>query len=179
MKRVPALTACVLLLAFAVPVYGQRPDTTAALETNKKLVLDWYAFAGSREERARRFLADDYIQHNPRFLKMNEMTGATGMEAWLRAGDAVRGRVSLVPHGILLRDPILIMAEGDLVTVVFKGVLPDPDAESQTYEAFAITVFRVRNGKFRCDDRACANRRGIHYGSRQGHLGRGAARRHR
>jgi len=145
MRRL-ALSGAVLL-AFAMPLAGQRPDPAAALEANKKLVLDWYAFPGSREDRARRFLADDYIQHNPRFLRMDEVTGARGRDAWLKAGDAARGRASLVPHGIPLRNPIMVTAEGDLVTVVFKAALPDPDNASRTYDGFAITVFRVKDGK--------------------------------
>lgn len=147
MTRVRLTAAAALVLAFAIPVVGQRADPAASLEANKKLVLDWYAFPGSREERARRFLADDYIQHNPRFLKMDEMTGARGRDAWLKAGDASRGRASLVPHGIPLRNPVLITAEADLVTVVFKAALPDPDNEAKTYDGFAITVFRIKDGK--------------------------------
>jgi predicted SnoaL-like aldol condensation-catalyzing enzyme len=147
MSRFRLVAGAVLVLAFAMPLIGQRPDPAASLEANKKLVLDWYAFQGSREDRARRFLADDYIQHNPRFLKMDEITGARGRDAWLAANDAARGRASLVPHGIPLRNPVLITAEGDLVTVVFKAALPDPDNEAKTYDAFAITVFRIKDGR--------------------------------
>ncbi len=30
--------------------------------------------------------------------------------------------------------------------LVYKGVLPDPDAPSKTYEAFAFEAYRVRDG---------------------------------
>ena len=49
--------------------------------------------------------------------------------------------------GIRLSNPVILMAECDLVTAIYKGVLPDPDDASRTYEAFAFEVFRVRDGK--------------------------------
>ena len=95
-------------------------------------------------------MVDDYVQHNPRFLRMNEITGASGRAAWLRAGEEGRNRrIQLVDlGGIPLRDPVIMMAEGDLVTAIYKGVLPDPDDEARTYEAFAFETVRIRDGKF-------------------------------
>ena len=119
------------LLGFALDMPARtQTSTDTDLEANKQLLLDFFAFqGGTREERSELFMVEDYIQHNPRFLRMDEITGASGREAWLRAGEEGRNRgISLVDlGGIPLRDPVIVMAEGDLVTAIYKGVLPDPD----------------------------------------------------
>lgn len=120
------------------------------LEGSKQLVLDFFAFQGSMQARAERFLTPDYIQHNPRLLRMDEITGAKGRDAWLKAfEEAAQRRVELVDlGGIRFDQPVIVMAECDLVTAMYKGVLRDPDQPSRTYEAFAFEMFRVRDGKF-------------------------------
>ena len=114
-----------------------EPTNAEQSESNKQILLDFFAFeGGTRQERAELFMTEDYIQHNPRFLRMDEITGARGREAWLRAGEEGRNRgIQLVDlGGIRLRDPVLVMADGDLVTAIYKGSLPDPDDETRTYE---------------------------------------------
>jgi predicted SnoaL-like aldol condensation-catalyzing enzyme len=123
----------------------------AQLEANKKLLLDFFHFQGTREERAAKFLADDYIQHNPRFLAMDKITGAKGREAWVAAQDEAQKRgIRLVDlNGISLRsDPVVLMAEGDLVTAIYKGTMKDPDGSGREWEIFAFETVRVRDGKF-------------------------------
>jgi predicted SnoaL-like aldol condensation-catalyzing enzyme len=134
-----------LTAASAPPIPATATDRLAA---NKKVAVDNFQFKGTREDRARIFLAEDYVQHNPRFLKMDRVTGARGRDAWLKAFAAARGRPLVDLGGISLRDlPVIVMAEGELVLLVYKGVLPDPDAPSKTYEAFAFEAYRVRDGK--------------------------------
>ena len=121
------------------------------LAANKQLLLDFFHFQGTREERAARFLADDYIQHNPRFLAMDKITGAKGREAWVAAQNEAQKRgIRLVDlAGISLRsDPVVLMAEGDLVTAVYKGTMKDPDGSGREWEIFAFETVRIRNGKF-------------------------------
>ena len=147
------LTALVVIAALGVAVEAGSqgivtcaPVPQATLDANKQLLIDFFESGRSmtREERSRRFQADDYIQHNPRALRMDEFTGATGREAWVKAFDeAARRKVALVDlGGIALRDPIIVMAECDLVTAIYKGVLKDPDDPSRTYEAFAFETVR-------------------------------------
>jgi predicted SnoaL-like aldol condensation-catalyzing enzyme len=128
------------------------PVPQATLDANKKLLIDFFESGRtmSREERSRKFQADDYIQHNPRALRIDEITGAKGRDAWVKAFDeAARRKVALVDlGGIALRDPIIVMAECDLVTAIYKGVLKDPDDPNRTYEAFAFETVRVKDGKF-------------------------------
>jgi predicted SnoaL-like aldol condensation-catalyzing enzyme len=136
-----------VLLALVV---GAAPLWSQQLPPYKQLVVDFFEFRGTREERAARFMTADYVQHNPRFLQMDEITGARGSEAWIKAGEeAARRRIRLVDlGGIPLRNPIVVMAEGDLVFGLYRGALPDPAAPGRTYEAFAFEAWRMRDGKF-------------------------------
>ena len=143
-------------LSFSLAAVGQEPEpgscnaSQAELDANKQLLLDFFEYEGSREERSARFQAEGYIQHNPRALKIDEITGATGNEAWVEAFRYAEGRgIRLVDlGGIRLRDPIIIMAECDLVTAIYRGVRQDPDDPARTYEAFAFETVRIRDGKF-------------------------------
>jgi predicted SnoaL-like aldol condensation-catalyzing enzyme len=138
-----------ILFLIASALFGQAPPEASQLERNKQLLLDFFHYQGDPDMMAARFFSDDYIQHNPRFLKMNEVTHASGRDAWVKAQHAAPGHANLVANGgIPLRDPILVMAEGDLVTAVYKGVLSDPDDKSKTYEAFTFETVRVKDGKF-------------------------------
>ena len=111
---------------------------------------DFFNSRGTREERSKRFQAENYVQHNPRALRIDEITGATGRQAWVKAfEEAAKRKIALVDlGGIALRDPIIVMAECDLVTAIYKGTLPDPDNPGRTYEAFAFETVRVKDGKF-------------------------------
>ena len=85
------LTAA-LVLAAVSPHAQTAPTapTQAQLEANKKLLLDFFASQGTREEQSKRFQAEDYIQHNPRALRMDEITGAKGRHAWVAAFEESR-----------------------------------------------------------------------------------------
>lgn len=142
------LSALVLLLSYQ----SLQAQSQSESEINKQLLLDFFAYEGGDDiDRMEQFMAEDYVQHNPRFLAMDKFTGATGNRAWvearIEAGE--RGGIPLVDlGGIRLSNPIIVMAEGDLVTAIYKGDLPDPDNPGETYEAFAFETFRVRDGKF-------------------------------
>jgi hypothetical protein len=71
------------------------------------------------ETRSRRFFAEDYIQHNPRYLEMNDVTHATGRDAWVQARKAAACPAG-GKRGVHLTDPVMIMAEGELVTAIYK-----------------------------------------------------------
>jgi predicted SnoaL-like aldol condensation-catalyzing enzyme len=155
MGRLGILVAVVLGISVSAAAQGIvkcAPVPQATLDANKQLLIDFFDSGRtmSREERSRRFQADDYIQHNPRALRIDEFTGAKGRAAWVKAFDeAARRKVALVDlGGIALRDPFIVMAECDLVTALYKGVLTDPDDPNRTYEAFAFETVRVKDGKF-------------------------------
>lgn len=144
-----------LLLAWTLcgaqtPEPGPCNVSQAELNANKQLLLDFFNSEGTRRERAERFMADDYIQHNARLRKVDEITGASGRESWIQGFlEAERRGIQLVDlGGIRLRNPIIIMAECDLVTAIYRGVRQDPDDPNRSYEAFAFETVRVRDGKF-------------------------------
>ncbi|MAY01694.1 MAG: hypothetical protein CMQ38_01805 [Gammaproteobacteria bacterium] len=148
--KIITILAVLLALLLAAFSYG-LVQSQYREDANKQLLLDFFDFEGSGEERMEQFLAEDYIQHNPRFLAMDEFTGASGNRAWVEARleARARGGIPLVDlGGIRLRDPVIVMAEDDLVTAIYKGDLPDPDNPGETYEAFAFETFRVQDGKF-------------------------------
>lgn len=134
----------ILVLGFAMPALAQQSAAEAArLEANKQLVLKF--FATSVGEERKKMLTDDYIQHNPRFVGL---TGMHGPQAWLDAANIARGKIRVTdPDFRLSGTPVIMMAEGDLVTLIFKAVLPDPDDPTKTYEAFNFETLRIRDGK--------------------------------
>jgi predicted SnoaL-like aldol condensation-catalyzing enzyme len=145
---VKTIIAGVLAAGLATPLLVAQQAPAAA---NRQLIVEFFGFRGSRQDRANRFMAEDYVQHNPRFLKMDRFTGARGRQAWVAAGEeaARRGNLQLVAlGGIPLRDPVILMAEGDLAHAVYRGTLADPDEPGKRYEAFAFETFRFRNGQF-------------------------------
>jgi len=127
---------------------AQQPSD---VQRNKQLINDFFNFRGARQERAMKFMSDTYRQHNPRFLKMDTYTGKHGWEAWVAANEQAQklGNLQLVAlGGIPLRDPIILIGEGDFALAVYRGNLPDPGDPMQRYEAFAFEAFRFANGKF-------------------------------
>ena len=136
--------------ALAASLLAQQGPANVANEPPKQLILRFFGFQGTREERAAQTQTPDYIQHNPRFLRMDEITGARGNQAWVRAGEEAqrRGLQLVALNGIGLRNPIILIGEGDLVHAVYRGNIPDPAAPGSTYEAFAFESFRVRDAKF-------------------------------
>ncbi len=166
MRRRVATSLCVMWLALAsapgLPSPTLQGQTgagqagtaqvgAAQAPVNKARIVEFFAFRGSREERAALFMTEDYVQHNPRFLRMDEFTGARGRDAWVQSFQeaARRGGIALVAlGGIALRNPVILLADGDIVHAVYRGVRPDPAQAGRTYEAFAFESFRVRDGRF-------------------------------
>lgn len=145
-----AVLACIV----AAIAIAERPDSEpgrpsqAELDANKQILLDFFSSSGPRQARADRFMTEDYIQHNPRLLRMDDFTGASGRQAWVEGfAEAERRGIRIVDlGGIPLRDPVLIMAEDDLVTAIYRGEMTDPDDPDRTYEAFAFETVRIRDG---------------------------------
>jgi predicted SnoaL-like aldol condensation-catalyzing enzyme len=136
--------AAVLILAAAALRAQEGPDK---LEANKKVLLDFFRLGPDLDARTR-MLTDDYTQHNPRFLKMDEATGLKGKPAWAAAIRAGQNHARLTDPNFSLRStPVAIVAEGDLVVAIYKATLPDPDDPSKTYEAFNFEMVRLQDGK--------------------------------
>lgn len=147
-----AITVAIgLMLAVTPPALAQVPVTAAPdqlallksedpqLAANKRLVFDFWreVFEGGHMDRADRFLAEGYIQHNPNV--------ATGRAAFVEAFAKVR---SPQPVAALIKAPVVsIIAERDLVMLAFVREQPDPTRPGQTYTTTWFDLFRIEAGR--------------------------------
>ena len=136
-----------MLLALTLPILAQSPADAAKLDANKKLLLEFFRLGPNLDARTQ-MLSADYIQHNPRFLKMDEVTHLRGKEAWAAAIRTAQDHARLTDPDFNLRSaPVAIVAEGDYVIAIYKVTLPDPDDPAKTYEAFNFEMVRIQDGK--------------------------------
>jgi len=111
---------------------------TAAQKANKKLVYDFWreVLEGGHLDLAKKYLAQDYIQHNP-----NVPTGRDGFVSFFSK--------FAKPHEIapVIKSPLInIVADGDIVVLSFTENLPDPTATGKTYTTTWFDMFRIQNG---------------------------------
>jgi predicted SnoaL-like aldol condensation-catalyzing enzyme len=110
-----------------------------ALAANKRLVYDFWreVFEGGHLELADKYLAEGYVQHNP-----NVPTGRAGFVAFFAKFSEPQ------PIAGQVQAPLVsIVAERDLVTLVFVKELPDPADASRKYTTTWFDLFRVADGK--------------------------------
>lgn len=144
-------TARSLAPAPAATVFGEPVPVTAhadhlfllesddpQLRTNKRLAYDmWRTILNAGQvEAADRYLAPNYIQHNP--------TAPTGRDAFKQIFSSFVPRQDTVPSTI--QNPVVtIIAEGDLVVMAFVNEYDEPDG-SGTYTSTHFDMFRIENG---------------------------------
>jgi predicted SnoaL-like aldol condensation-catalyzing enzyme len=106
------------------------------LAATKRLVYDFWRviLVGRHLERAREFMRDDYIQHNP-----NVPTGLQGFLDYFSRLGPPRDIPATIPDLVTLR------AEGDLVTLAFVDRREGPTGEAYTTTWF--DMFRIQDGK--------------------------------
>jgi predicted SnoaL-like aldol condensation-catalyzing enzyme len=148
MKRVGYF---VVLAALWLPAFAQEPtrgndDHQALLASddpqlaaNKRLVYDWWreVFEARHVERNQRYMADDFVEHNP-----NVSSGREGVEAFIATfggPQPIQARVE--------RELIDITAERDIVTLMFVAEYEHPAQPGETYRTTWYDTFRVRDGK--------------------------------
>jgi len=108
------------------------------LRANKRLVYDmWRTILNAGHvEAADRYLAPDYIQHNP--------TAPTGREAFKQIFSSFVTRQDEVPQTI--DNPVVtIIAEGDYVVMALVTEYPESDGTG-TYTSTHFDMFRIENG---------------------------------
>ena len=147
------ISGYVLALAAAcAPVFAAMPvvpgkDQAAMLKSsdpklaaNKKVVYDFFRIVlrGFRIDEADKYMAPDYIQHNP-----NAETGMAGFKAYF---NAIKPK-QLPPIPATLTDLVAIQAEGDYVTLSFVKEYDDPSAPGKKYTTTWFDMLRVVNGK--------------------------------
>jgi predicted SnoaL-like aldol condensation-catalyzing enzyme len=147
MKIVMATMA--LLFAFAaqaqVPV-TPNPDHEAMLRhadpklaANKRFVYDFWreVFEAAHMELAPKYMAEGYIQHNPRV--------PTGRQAFIDFFSKVRKPSPIEPR---VKAPLVaMMADGDLVAMFFVREYPEPSDPSKKYTTTWFDLFRLVDGK--------------------------------
>lgn len=130
--------------AFAQVPVEAHPNQQALLQSddpqlaaNKRLVFDFWreVFQARNMEPAPRYMAEDYIQHNP--------TVPTGRQAFMD----FFGRFERQPVKPTIDDLVTIVAERDIVVLAFRRELPDPQRPGQTYTTTWFDMFRIQDGK--------------------------------
>ena len=107
------------------------------LAANKRLIFDFLReVVGARNMAlAPQYMAEDYIQHDP------NMT--TGRQPFID----FFGRFERRPVPTAIDNLVAMLAEGDLVVLVFRRELPDPSAPAQTYTTTWYEMFRLKDGR--------------------------------
>lgn len=110
----------------------------AQLAANKRLVYDWWreVFEAGHLELNEQYIVPDFIEHNP-----NVPTGREGVEAFI----AMRGEPREI-HDRVEQELIAVMAEGDLVTLMFVIEYEHPNEPGQTYKSTWYDTFRIVDG---------------------------------
>ena len=137
------LVICLLPVAAQIPVtvYPNQQDLLKSdnpkLAANKKLVFDFWreVFQAHNMELAPKYMAEDYIQHNPLV--------ATGRKPFTD----FFGRLEKQPVKPEIDNLVNLIAEGDYVVLAFKRELPDPQNPGQTYTTTWFDMLRIENGK--------------------------------
>lgn len=127
---------------FALAAAQADPAKAARIEDNKQVVLDfWRVVIEARDlDQVERFLAPDLIQHNPR------MTG--GIEGFRELAKVYwKGESKRPVEPVLREPPELVLANDDLVLLMFRRPTPEPSDPAKTYDRFSFDLYRVAGGK--------------------------------
>jgi predicted SnoaL-like aldol condensation-catalyzing enzyme len=128
------LAGAMALVAWSQAAFAQADSVQEA--KNKQLVLDWWreVVTFGHVELANKYMADDYIEHNPNY--------AGGRKEFV----AYFGKTPAKPiQSKLPKQPDRAMAKGDYVVLVWEL-----DGEEKTGKAFKYNTFdivRLENGK--------------------------------
>ena len=150
MKRHVSAASLFLALLFPAIQFAQEPvtgvpdpealvkDSNPQLEANKRLIYNLFreVLEARHMELADKYLAQDFIQHNP-----NAANGLPALKKFFANSKPQ-------PISPKLKRPITAMlAEGDMVMVVYPRELPDPKNPGKKYSTAGFDMYRIRNGK--------------------------------
>jgi predicted SnoaL-like aldol condensation-catalyzing enzyme len=137
-KVIRLLAAALMLLVFAgAPVAAQ--SNTAHDKKNLKMVLDFWreVLVAHHVDLTPKYMAEGYIQHNPNV--------PTGRAAFV---DFFSKNVAPQPIALRIKAPLVaILADGDLVTLVFVREAVDPKDPAKKYTTTWFDMFRLERGK--------------------------------
>lgn len=109
------------------------------LAANKRFVYDFWreVFEAANMDLAPKYMAETYIQHNPRV--------PTGRQAFIDFFSKVRKPAPIEPR---VKAPLVaMMADGDLVAMFFVREYPEPSDPSKKYTTTWFDLFRIVDGK--------------------------------
>jgi predicted SnoaL-like aldol condensation-catalyzing enzyme len=143
--RLPSITGHFAALLIGLALVAGAPQTAHAQTTpaeaaNKALVLEFWSTVFDAQDwtKAKDYIADDYIQHNP-----NVAGGLKGFTDFFskiwpqpKAADA-----------IVKTDFAAVLVDGDLVQLVIRRPRPEPADATKTYNSYWFDLFRVKDGK--------------------------------
>jgi predicted SnoaL-like aldol condensation-catalyzing enzyme len=142
-----------IVVVISAVVVGQTPVTPNAkpaeelakspnkqLETNKMLVLNLFReiLEARHMELADKYLADDFIQHNP-----NAANGLAALKQFFSGQNAQPREIQ--PK--VQRKVVAMVAEGDTVLIVSPRELTDPKDKAQKYTTVGFDAYRIQGGK--------------------------------
>ena len=130
--------ACVIVV-LSGSAFAQGYLTGVAL--NKKIVTDFYrlVFEPRNPDLIEQYVAPDFVEHNPLIEG-----GRDGLVKFIKT----LPRPSSDDIGSEMKNPpAYTIAEGDLVTFIFKERVSDPKDKTKTYDRFTFDMFRIKNGK--------------------------------
>lgn len=139
------------LLATAAPAFAQTPVTAnpdhaallahpdPRLAANKRLVYDFWreVFEAAHMDLAETYMLESYIQHNPNV--------PDGRAAFVSFFSKIRQPKPIEPR--VAAPLVAILADGDLVTLVFVRELPEPSDPNKKYTTTWFDMFRIQDGK--------------------------------
>ncbi len=144
MKRILAPLGTVML---AFGSAAAAADTAAQANANKQLVLEFshQVFDSRDASKAKNFLAEDVIEHNPNIPSGLKGFVDTFDKMWKPDPHAKHPAVD--PMEGVQHPPVAVIAEGDKVLVVLKIKRPDPDSPGKTYDSFWFDLYRIKDAK--------------------------------
>jgi len=131
------ITLSALLVSTGTAAQAKEDPT---LEANKKLVLDFFrvVFEAENVDAAKDFLKEDYIQHNPKVP-----TGRDGFVKYFKA----KWKAAKPVKPELLDKPVEVVAEGSLVSLMWKYQKEEAGDKTKKYDAYWFDMFRIQDGK--------------------------------
>ena len=146
-----ALSGALMVVASIAPMLAQSGSSINPLTTpqtapmnvseqqNLVMVLQLWreVIQAHHTELAEKYLAEDYIQHNPNF--------PTGRAAFVKVFSSVPP-TNPIPEK-LARAPVVEGAKGDFVWLVFEDEAKDPHDPLKTYHFDSFDLLRIENGK--------------------------------
>lgn len=136
MKRGSFIFLTGSLIVAAMGGSALRAQDTALEAKNLKLVMNWYreVIANGHVELAAKFMADDYVEHNPNY--------AGGRAEFVAFFAKTPKKPVNTP---LAKQPDRAFAKGDHVVLVWE--LDGEDKSGKAFKYNTFDIVRVKNGK--------------------------------